>query len=224
MLSTLKKYPEFREKYFDLLKYRLSTVNIEFEGMDDDLSGAEQTLNIFQQLEALSFMLDSIEDENKLTVLEHMNLLKDLVCRVTSGEVTDFRKTNVVITGSNLERSQPRNIRNDLMYLYNDYIYKNEICSSDKERFALEAWFHIKFLQIHPFEDGNGRTARIILAYNLIRSGLAPCVITNQIKRHYCDLIENSDYNGMADLFENLSKKETEVIEVVRNNVLGNCI
>ena len=126
--------------------------------------------------------------------------------------------------GSALVRSQPKTIRNDLMYLYSDYIYKNETCSSEKERFALEAWFHIKFLHIHPFEDGNGRTARILLAYNLIKNGLAPCVITNQIKRQYCDLIENSDYNGMTDLFESLSNKETEVIEVVRNNVLGNCI
>lgn len=224
MLPGLLKYTEFREKYFELLKYRLSSVNLKMEDIDDDLSSPEQTLNIFQQLAALNLLLDDLDDEKKLSVFEFISLLKELICKITNGEITDFRKTNVVINGSNIKRSEPRMIRNDLMYLYNDYQYRSENCNSESERFYIEAWFHIKLLHIHPFEDGNGRTARTLLAYNLIKNGLAPCVITNQIKREYCDLIENSDYQGMANLFESLSKKETEVIEVVRKNVIGNCI
>ena len=45
---------------------------------------------------------------------------------------------------------------------------------NELDPYLREAMFHIKFLQIHPFEDGNGRTARIILIRNLCADSSEP--------------------------------------------------
>ena len=127
---------------------------------------------------------------------------------VSGGEVSDFRTTRAEVNGSNIERSKASMIRNDLYYLIEDYNYSISQAKNDKERFEEEAKFHIRFLHIHPFEDANGRTARILLTYNLSKNNLAPCIITMDRKREYCDYIENTDIKSLARLFEELSKEE----------------
>jgi Fic family protein len=44
---------------------------------------------------------------------------------------------------------------------------------------------HLYIAWIHPFGDGNGRTARLVEVYVLARSGLVPLVATNLLSDHY---------------------------------------
>lgn len=68
-----------------------------------------------------------------------------------------------------------------------------------------EAKFHIEFERIHPFEDGNGRTGRIILNSNLIKNELAPILITPEMHDLYIEYIDNNDYKGLGNLIFMLS-------------------
>lgn len=68
-----------------------------------------------------------------------------------------------------------------------------------------EAKFHIEFERIHPFEDGNGRTGRIIINKNLIHNGLAPIYITPAMRETYLSAINNYDYKKLGDLIFILS-------------------
>ena len=61
-----------------------------------------------------------------------------------------------------------------------------------------EAMFHIRFERIHPFQDGNGRTGRIILNHNLIQNKLAPVLITGAMSQDYKDYINNNDVEGLT--------------------------
>ena len=60
--------------------------------------------------------------------------------------------------------------------------------------FLREAMFHINFMRIHPFEDGNKRCAKIILASNLLKSFCAPIIITEEDTKEYYEFINNCDY------------------------------
>lgn len=74
--------------------------------------------------------------------------------------------------------------------------------------FLREAMFHLQFLMIHPFSDGNGRTARVITTTNLLKQGILPGVITKKDKKEYCEIIESQNANRLAAFFEKLSFKE----------------
>lgn len=50
---------------------------------------------------------------------------------------------------------------------------------------VLAAQFHQRFIQIHPFTDGNGRMARIFMNLILLRTGFPPIVIRQEEKRAY---------------------------------------
>ena len=54
---------------------------------------------------------------------------------------------------------------NQLRFFYDDLMKKEETM----EAIALSAWTHAEFVKIHPFPDGNGRTARLIMNYQLIK-------------------------------------------------------
>lgn len=64
-----------------------------------------------------------------------------------------------------------------------------------------------------PFEDGNGRTGRILVNRGLMRAGLAPVVILVEERAAYMDLLARSDYDGLAAMLRRLSEAETERME-----------
>lgn len=198
---------EFRKSHFNILIYRLAFASLELEGIDGDLASVNQTDKIYNQLEAINNMFKEGDDYVN-SHYEFLKLLCDTASLVTGKEVSGFRKTLAIVNGSKIERTEPSLIRNDLLYLIDDYKYALDNKTIDP--FEAEAMFHIRLLHIHPFEDGNGRCARIFLTYNLCKNDLAPCIITKEDKKEYCDLIERGDQKNLAEFFRKRSNMELE--------------
>ncbi|UTW61489.1 Fic family protein [bacterium SCSIO 12741] len=71
----------------------------------------------------------------------------------------------------------------------------------------LGALFHHKFLEIHPFDDGNGRVARLIMNYVFYSSGFPPVIIKSSDKENYLVALRKSD-SGDDDSIVNYVAKE----------------
>jgi hypothetical protein len=72
------------------------------------------------------------------------------------------------------------------------------------------AWLHHRFVQIHPFQDGNGRIARALASLVFLNSRWFPLVITRDERTHYLDCLELADAGDLAplvDLFAARQKK-----------------
>ncbi len=52
------------------------------------------------------------------------------------------------------------------------------------------AKFHADFEKIHPFSDGNGRTGRLIMNFELMKKGYPICIIRNEDRLEYYDSLE----------------------------------
>jgi len=68
------------------------------------------------------------------------------------------------------------------------------------------AWLHHRFVQIHPFQDGNGRVARALATHVLVKHGLFPLVVTRDDKPAYLDSLERSDEFGLAPFISLVAK------------------
>lgn len=64
------------------------------------------------------------------------------------------------------------------------------------------AWFHHRFAEIHPYPDGNGRTARALASLLLIQGGRFPLIIRASEKAIYFDALEKADGRDFRPLVE----------------------
>ena len=73
------------------------------------------------------------------------------------------------------------------------------------------AWLHHRFTQIHPFQDGNGRIARILASVVLLKNRLYPLVVLREQKEKYIEALEQADVGDLApliDFFSNVQLAE----------------
>lgn len=71
------------------------------------------------------------------------------------------------------------------------------------------AWFHHRFTQIHPYQDGNGRVVRALTTLILLRSKLLPLVIDRDLRQEYIEGLEKADagdLSALAALFARLER------------------
>ena len=59
---------------------------------------------------------------------------------------------------------------------------------------------HWRFVHIHPFDDGNGRTARLLTNYTLLRKKLPPIVIMNEDRDRYFSGLQHADQGHILPL------------------------
>ena len=55
------------------------------------------------------------------------------------------------------------------------------------------AWLHHRFVRTHPFQDGNGRVSRLLMAWAYVKRSIPPPVVTAQGKPDYIDALELAD-------------------------------
>ncbi len=77
---------------------------------------------------------------------------------------------------------------------------------------AEAAWLHHRFVRTHPFQDGNGRTSRLLMAWAYIKRSLPPPVITAQGKPEYIDALEAADGGNLKAFSDYLAAISTTSI------------
>jgi len=105
-----------------------------------------------------------------------------------------YKKHQNQIKGSRFETTPPHLVLTDMK------LYFEEYARLKKELHPLElaAWIHWKLVRIHPFQDGNGRTARIIMNFILNKNGYAMIDIKTKEKQQYFRALEKCNYNNNA--------------------------
>lgn len=77
----------------------------------------------------------------------------------------------------------------------------------------LTAWAHAEFVRIHPFIDGNGRTSRLIMNYQLMINGFLPISIAKESRLEYYNALEEYAVKGNLEPFAELVAKLEEQLD-----------
>ncbi len=153
---------------------------------------------------ALELVLKSIENnedfDERLIKKINETINKDIK------DTIGYRTVQVFIRGSEHVPPSPEKIPNLMNYFI--YNYNNDT----DDIYTKIAKYHIEFEKIHPFEDGNGRTGRLLINYELIKNDLPPVVISKDDRVKYFELIRNNDITDLAVWFKELSYIEKDRI------------
>ena len=152
---------------------------------------------------ALDMAMRSLEDE--LTE----RLIKDIAACINKNinELRGYRSVQVVIRNAEHLPPAPNKVNQLMMQLVHEYNH-DEL----GDPFLKEARFHLHFERIHPFEDGNGRTGRILMNRGFMQAGLAPVVIPLERRADYLELLASQDAEALADMLRDLEQDERQRI------------
>ncbi len=141
------------------------------------------------------------------------NIVKDLHEILTENIMPGgiYRNQDVRITGASHTPPSGMDMYNQIKAFYADLDAKKD--SLGPIEYA--AWTHAEFVRIHPFVDGNGRTARLIMNYQLLSAGLLPVSIAKENRLDYYNALEAYAADGglepFSDLLAELEEKQLDL-------------
>jgi Fic family protein len=87
--------------------------------------------------------------------------------------------------------------------------------NSPAEGLLLASKLHYQFVLIHPFDDGNGRMARILMNLVLMQSGFPPAIIKTEAKEAYLAALRLAD-GGQFEMFaEYIAERVSESLKIM---------
>lgn len=129
------------------------------------------------------------------------NIIKDihsiLMENIMVGGI--YRNVDVYISGAEHTPPSPSEMYSLIKTFYMDLIDK-----TFESALEYAAWTHAEFVKVHPFVDGNGRTSRLIMNYQLMSSGLLPISIKKESRLEYFSALEAYAVKKDLLLFENM--------------------
>lgn len=139
--------------------------------------------------EAYDYMFSLIRNASISTQdIQHIHRL--FYQKIDPSNAGQWRKQSVIVSGSDHIFPAAAEIDREMQTLA-DWIEQNRQAMHPVE-FA--AMLHLKFVTVHPFVDGNGRTARLIMNLALIQKGYQPVIVP---------MIYKQEYNANIRMYQN---------------------
>ena len=104
----------------------------------------------------------------------------------------------------------------DLLVWYNE-----KVTQKDFNPILIAAEFHYKFIRIHPFDDGNGRTARILMNFILMQFHYPPVIVKTEDKANYFAALQLADAGNIEAFVEYIAQNLVRSLEIMISGANG---
>lgn len=196
--------------------------------IDEKLTSGAKPINDYLEAinhaKAFEFILEA--DKNKLRIDEDfiLRLHKIILSGIDDTNAGFYRSVRVRISGSQTVLPNPLKVP-DLMHDFCQWLNQKH---DNILAMAFEA--HYKLVTIHPFVDGNGRTARLLLNAILLKNGYAPVIIRKIDRRRYLSALETYQtkensapyFNFMSTALNRSLKMMIDLLDTTRPNASEN--
>lgn len=170
----------------------LSETKVALEGITIGGKTIKEHLEVINHKEAILYVEEIVSRQEPLSEWQLKNMHRLILKSIDDEHAGVYRKENVIISGAKHIPPNFLQVADDMQHLINDY-RKWQDSIHAVERSAL---LHIEFVKIHPFIDGNGRTARLLLNFELMKNGYPPIVIEKEDRAEYYSALDLAHTTG----------------------------
>ncbi len=160
----------------------------------------KEHLEVLNHIDAILYMEDIIKNNESLSERQIKNIHNLILKGIDDENAGRYRKEKVVISGAEHLPPEPIRVQEQMGKLIEWYNRDGEKLHT-VERAAV---LHTDLVKIHPFIDGNGRTARVLLNFELMKNGYPIIIIRNEDRVKYYETLDKAhitgDYSGFVDL------------------------
>jgi Fic family protein len=179
--------------------------------LEDELTPGGKTLREIYEVRnhdrAFSYVKKCIKEGNPLSE----GIAKEIHFLLTEDIITGgiYRSTDVRITGASHKPTPPSVMYAAVKAFFGDLPEKAKTLNA----VALAASTHAEFVKIHPFPDGNGRTSRLLMNYQLMSDNFPAVSIAKENRLAYFEALEAYAVKGDISPF-------TEMIAALLETVM----
>jgi Fic family protein len=139
--------------------------------------------------DAIEFVEKLVADQEKLTPFHVRQIHKLVLSQIDDTSAGNYRTTQVQIAGARHVPPEAWEIPAQ-MTEWGKWLTKAE---KSMHPVVLAALAHHGLVKIHPFVDGNGRTARLVMNLILMQNGYPPTVILRTDRQSYYRVLSLAD-------------------------------
>ena len=149
---------------------------------------------------------------------QFLDLHQMILQKIDDVEAGRYRRSSVRIAGSRVVLPNYLKVP-DLIANFFEWLKNTE---NEPVQRAIET--HYQLVSIHPFADGNGRTARLFMNWLLMLDGYPPIVVRKEDRREYLVGLETAQLGGSKEkyhklMFESLSRSLDIYLEAMGKEV-----
>jgi len=164
------------------------------EGLTIAGKSLREYLEAINHKEAIDFLEDLVKEKKPITeaLIRQIHFL--ILTKINDREAGKYRSVQVRITGTNYLPPQSFEVPS-LMRDFIKWLRKNE---RKIDPIELAAFSHFKLVHIHPFIDGNGRSARLLMNLILVKKGYPPAIILKADRKKYYRVLDRAHRGNFA--------------------------
>ena len=182
------------------------------EGLTIKGKSLRDHLEIKNHQEALEYLYDLIEKDKQHTISENLiRSLHQLVMQETDKEwAGKYRNSNVLIGGADHTPPDALEVPREMKNLLN-WLKQNK---KKLHTIELVGLLHHKLVYIHPFFDGNGRTARLAMNLFLMQEGYPLAVILKNDRKKYYQVLQQADSGNVVPLIRFIARAVSRSLDM----------
>lgn len=185
----------------------LIETKVVLEGITIGGKRLREHLEVINHKDAILYVEEIVRNEEKLTEWQIKNIHRLVLKGIDDENAGQYRRQNVIISGA---KHVPPDylVLNDEMHKFIEWYKLKNV--KDMHPIERAARVHGEFVKIHPFIDGNGRTARLLLNLELMKSGYPPIIIKNDERIKYYEALDKAHTMGNYIDFVAMVEQEAE--------------
>ena len=186
----------------------LKETKVVLEGITIGGKSLNEHFEAINHREAITYVESIVSGKEILSEWQIKNIHQLVLKNIDARNAGRYRQQNVVIAGASHTPPNFLHLPQAMTALMTWYQG-----AANLHPLQRAARLHVDFVGIHPFVDGNGRTARLLINFELMRSSYLPAIIRVEQRLAYYDALDTAHTTrNYAPFLQLLAEQERETL------------